>query len=75
VAILFCGDTFTKICALFGTSYSIINSKIGILGMRIGSESFYNRTVVSDVDDAVADVTEKFLNECRNNTPHRDKVR
>ena len=36
--------------------------------MKIGSESFYTRNVVTDVDKAVEETIAKFLNDCRNRT-------
>jgi len=63
VFILIAGDTYSKISTLFS-----------LLGISVGSKDYYDRTVIPDVDGAVAAVTERILRDCWNQTPHKDDM-
>ena len=75
VSILLTDDTFTKVNTLFGNSYKIYLILKGFIGMNVGSESYYNETVVPNVDNAVDKVTKDFIMECRLSTPNPNRVR
>jgi len=74
ITILLSGDTFSKVSTMFCKHFKFFYFQ-AIMGMSVGSQQFYQETVVPNVDKATKEVLETFLLECRLNTPDRSKVR
>jgi hypothetical protein len=68
-------ETLIQRLTLFLVIYEFIFRISGFLGMKIGSEKLYYKTVVPDVDKAVQTVTDEFLLQCRLKTTDRHNVR
>jgi hypothetical protein len=48
-----------------GSTYTQTSALFNLLGIGIGSESFYNKKVSTELNRAVSIVTKKFIEECR----------
>ena len=53
-----------------GNTYAKVNTLFGLMGVNIGSESFYNTKIIPKMDIAVSKILDRFLLECRLNTPN-----
>jgi hypothetical protein len=76
VTILLSGDTLCKAMIIFCKwNQIILLIYSALLGINIGSPSYYHRHVVPDMDKATYHVLTKFLIDCRLKTPDKNNVK
>jgi hypothetical protein len=68
-------DLLLSLIPLCGTSYQIVSTILGIMGIPMESESKFSQNILPKLTQAVNQITKEFIIKCRLATPDRNDVK